>query len=95
MPEASTLAVQEPHGSSGYQGHAGTPHSSHQTLWASLSILTAVTYGRPQHSWALSREGPTCPAEPQSPGGQTASGPKQGTSDRSQTTEDKWEEGQG
>lgn len=94
MPQAPTLAVQELRGSSGYQGHAWTPHSSHQTLWASLNIPTAVTCGRPQHSWALSREGPTCPAESQSRGGQTASGPKQGTSDRSQTTEDR-EEGQG
>lgn len=70
------------------------PHTVHIKLWASLNIFIAVTCGRPQHNWALSREGPTCPAESQSRGGQTASGPKQGTSDRSQTTEAR-EEGQG
>lgn len=32
MPETSTLAVHGSHRSSGYQGHAWTPHSSHRTL---------------------------------------------------------------
>lgn len=63
-------------------------HTVHIRLRARLSIPTAFTCGRPQDR-ALSREGSTCLAEPQSWGGQTASGPKQGTSDRSQTTEDR------
>lgn len=60
--------------------------SSHRALLASLSILVPTQL-------ALSREGPTCPPESQSPG-KSASGPRQGTSDRSQTTEDR-EEGEG
>lgn len=42
---------------------------------------TAVTCGRP-HTAALPRGGPTCPAESQPWGRQTASGSKQGASDK-------------